>query len=69
VRNAGAIPAAGHRRKDLVSNPQLRFWACGRFFIVYHKIPSGIEVIAILHSARDIPSILDQRPEGQRREK
>lgn len=53
-------PLAGTVRKDLTSLP-LRFWLVSQFpnyFIVYDPAAKPLEVIRILHRARNIPSII-----------
>jgi plasmid stabilization system protein ParE len=53
-------PLAGLLRKDLTSLP-VRFWMVPRFpnyFIVYDSAAKPLEVIRILHRARDVGSII-----------
>lgn len=50
-------PAKGHFRRDVY--PNVRFWPVGSYLIVYRDKP--FSVIAILHGARDIRSILKSR--------
>lgn len=53
-------PLAGTIRKDLTSLP-LRFWIIPPFpnyFLVYDPEAKPLQVIRILHRARNIPSIL-----------
>lgn len=50
-------PAKGHFRRDV--HPSVRFWPVGSYLIVYREKP--FSVIAILHGARDIGSILKSR--------
>lgn len=53
-------PLAGTVRKDLTSLP-VRFWLVPQFpnyFIVYEPGAKPLEVIRILHGARNIPSII-----------
>jgi len=59
-------PGAGSPRFDL--NPgfaSLRAWAIRKFekyLIFYRQVPEGIEIIRVLHSARDIDSIMRDKP-------
>ena len=53
-------PQMGHTRPDL-TNRDLRFWPVGSYLIVYRKAPSRLQVVAILHGARDIPAIIRER--------
>ncbi len=48
-------PLTGHKREDL--SPGLRSCAVGNYIIFYRPITNGIEVIRVLHGARDIPEI------------
>lgn len=53
-------PLAGTVRKDLTSLP-VRFWLVPPFpnyFIVYNPVSKPMEVIRILHRARDIRSMM-----------
>ncbi len=53
-------PLAGRARKDLTSLP-LRFWIVhpySNYFIVYDPEKKPLQIIRILHGARDLPSIL-----------
>lgn len=45
-------PGTGRRRDNLQSN--LRSVSEGNYVIFYQAIPSGIELVRILHSSRDI---------------
>ena len=45
-------PELGRKRDDLMSS--LRSFPFGRYVIFYRIDPNGIEVIRVLHSARDV---------------
>ncbi len=45
-------PGLGRLRDDLM--PGLRSFPFERYVIFYRKVPSGIEVVRVLHSARDV---------------
>jgi len=47
------MPGKGHRRPDLTDRPVL-FWAVYRYLIVYREVDGGIEVLRVVHSARDV---------------
>ena len=47
----------GHTRTDL-SSQSVSFWPVGAYYIVYRPQQHPIEIVRILHGARDIPSIL-----------
>ena len=61
-----ALPAIGRRRR--FQHPSLagvRSWPISgfeRYVIFYHLTPKGVEVLRVLHSARDLDSIFG--PEG-----
>ncbi|WP_066380652.1 type II toxin-antitoxin system RelE/ParE family toxin [Anabaena sp. CA = ATCC 33047] len=50
-------PGMGRKRDSLV--PNLRSFPVGNYLIFYRPINQGIEVIRILHGARDIPSLFE----------
>lgn len=53
-------PLAGTVRKDLTSLP-VRFWVVPPFpnyFLVYDAATNPLQIIRVLHGARNIPSIL-----------
>jgi plasmid stabilization system protein ParE len=53
-------PRAGRARKDLTSLP-VRFWVVhpySNYLIVYDPERKPIQIIRILHGARDLPSVL-----------
>ncbi len=49
-------PRMGRLRPELVTN--LRSFPVGRYVIFYVPLSKGIEIIRVLHGARDIESIL-----------
>jgi plasmid stabilization system protein ParE len=53
-------PFLGHQREELTDRP-VRFWIVGRYTIAYRPIPPPPRIIAILHGARDLAPILDNR--------
>jgi antitoxin ParD1/3/4 len=53
-------PLAGRTRKDITSLP-LRFWVVHpypNYLIVYDPEKKPLQIIRILHGARDLPSVL-----------
>ena len=56
-------PGMGRKRDELV--PGLRSFLVGSYLIFYYPINGGIEVIRVLHGARDIPRIFDDSLESQ----
>lgn len=50
-------PRIGHRREDLTDKPVL-FWPVGSYLIVYNAARKPVEIVRVVHGARDIPSLL-----------
>ena len=50
-------PAIGHRRLDLTSHSVL-FWAVGDYLVIYRQRRRRVEIVAVVHGARDIPRYL-----------
>src|SRR6266516_3704082 len=51
------FPAMGRRREDLA--PDLRSFPAGNYLIFYRPITEGIQVIRVLHGARDLPPLFE----------
>ena len=51
-------PGMGHLRPDLALAPDIRSFPVGRYVIFYQTLPDGIEIVRVLHSARDLDSLL-----------
>ena len=51
------MPEMGRQRFDLAQN--LRSLPVGDYVIFYRPVPDGIQVIRVLHGARDIPTLFD----------
>jgi toxin ParE1/3/4 len=51
-------PKAGRARDEVA--PQLRSFPVGRYVVFYKPQGGGIEVVRVLHSARDIESIAEE---------
>ena len=49
-------PGSGHTRYDLTER-DIRFWPVRSYLVVYRET-DPLQIIAILHGARDIPSII-----------
>jgi plasmid stabilization system protein ParE len=57
-----AFPRLGHPRSDLLpDHPTLLFWPAGAYLIIYRPDRQPIEIVAVTHGARDIPSFLRDR--------
>ena len=53
------MPCMGHLREDLAKEP-LRFWSVYSYLIIYRAEPQPIEIVRVLHGARDIASVLGE---------
>jgi antitoxin ParD1/3/4/toxin ParE1/3/4 len=60
IRLLAQSPNLGHTRKDLTDLP-LKFWPVFSWLIVYYATRSPIEVVRVLHAARNLPRILSGR--------
>jgi len=49
-------PGLGTARPDIA--PDLRYFPVRRYLILYRQITDGIEVVRMLHGARDIPTLM-----------
>ncbi len=53
-----ANPGIGHRRDDLTRR-DVRFLAVGSYLIIYRHDTQPVEVLRVVHGARDVRSALD----------
>lgn len=53
----GRFPSIGQNRDDL--RPGLRCFVVSPFIVLYRPVEGTIEVLGILHGARDIGSIIE----------
>jgi toxin ParE1/3/4 len=51
------MPELGRKRPDLA--PKLRSFPVGNYVIFYRPMSDGIQLIRVLHGARDLPAIFD----------
>jgi toxin ParE1/3/4 len=56
----GEMPGLGHRRENLLDHRH-RFWAIWSYLIVYRWEVSPIQVIAVVHGARDLDAFFADR--------
>ncbi len=56
-RKIASNPGIGHRREDFTDKPVL-FWAVGSYLIVYNPVRQPIEIVRVVHGARDIPGLV-----------
>lgn len=52
-------PWIGHMREDL-ADTSLRFWSVYSYLIVYRPQSQPLQIIRVLHGARDVRSVLRQ---------
>ena len=50
-----ANPKAGPARPDIA--PQLRYGLAGRYLVLFRETEGGIEVVRVLHGARDLRAL------------
>ena len=51
-------PRLGHTREDLTDLP-VRFWTVWSFLVIYKAQTQPLEIVRVLHGARDIEALLD----------
>jgi toxin ParE1/3/4 len=56
-RRIAENPGIGHRREDL-TNKSVCFWPVGSYLIIYNPARRPIEIVRVVHGARDVPSLL-----------
>jgi len=60
LKASGAVaknPGIGHYRTDLADEP-LRFWRIRNYLIIYRSEAKPIQIVRVLHGARDVQAIL-----------
>jgi plasmid stabilization system protein ParE len=57
----GKSPGIGHLRHDL-ADEALRIWTVHKFLIVYRPEIRPVQVVRVLHGARDLQAILGGSP-------
>lgn len=55
----GRMPGIGHRREQFTSS-NLLFFNVWSYYVVYKPDSSPLEIVRIIHSARDIPTAMDE---------
>jgi len=53
----GGIPHIGHARLDVAPEP-IRFWAVYSYLIVYRPDTDSLEILRVIHGARDLRNLL-----------
>jgi plasmid stabilization system protein ParE len=59
MRKLAEMPEMGHLRRDLSDEP-FRFWSVYSYLIIYKPESRPLQVVRVLHGARDIRSILEE---------
>jgi len=59
IQTLGRQPGLGRRREELA--PGIQSFPYGRYILFYRVVPSAIEIVRVLHSARDIENIFDDQ--------
>jgi antitoxin ParD1/3/4/toxin ParE1/3/4 len=59
MRRLAQSPPIGHLREDLTEEP-VRFWSVHSYLIVYDPETQPLQILRILHGARDVRRILDE---------
>lgn len=57
----GSMPGIGHSRKDLTDEP-VKFWQVFSYFVIYDPAPRPIHITRVLHSRRDLETLLQKQP-------
>lgn len=60
MQNLAEFPGIGHLREDLTDEP-LRFWTVHSYLIVYRPDTKPLEVVRVIHGARDVERQLKRR--------
>jgi plasmid stabilization system protein ParE len=55
-----SAPEMGHWRRDLTA-AEVRFFSVYSYLIVYRPITRPLQIVAVLHGARDVLSLLNKR--------
>lgn len=57
IESLGRHPGSGRRRDELA--PGIQSFPYGRYMIFYRVVTSSIEIVRVLHGARDIENIFE----------
>jgi len=52
-------PGIGHTRRDLTTR-DVRFWPVHSYLVVYADHPLPLRIVAVLHGAQDVPSVIER---------
>ncbi len=48
----------GHRREDLTTQPDVRFWAVYSYLVIYRLGTTPLQILRVLHAKRDVRQTL-----------
>ena len=48
-------PLIGRSRPDIA--PELRYFSVGKYLILYRTVSDGIQIVRVIHGARDLPHL------------
>jgi antitoxin ParD1/3/4/toxin ParE1/3/4 len=54
-------PGMGHLREDLADEP-LKFWPVYSYLIIYRPETRPLQIVRVLHGARDLRRLLSSEP-------
>ena len=37
--------------------PELRYFTVGKYLILYRTVPDGVQIVRVIHGARDLPHL------------
>ena len=57
-RRLARLPGMGHRREDLTTHPDVRFWAVYSYLIIYRLGATPLQILRVLHAKRDVRQTL-----------
>jgi toxin ParE1/3/4 len=60
MKKLADFPGMGHRRDD-VDDQTLRFWSVYSYLIVYRADTKPLQIVRVIHGARDVPRVLGRR--------
>lgn len=60
MRTVADFPGIGHLREDLTTE-DVRFWTIYSYMVIYRPETKPLQVIRVLHGARDVASILKRK--------
>jgi plasmid stabilization system protein ParE len=58
-RRLAQHPNIGHRRNDLTSRKDVRFWPVYSYLIIYRRSSKPLEILRVLHGKRDVKGLVE----------